>query len=119
MNHKNLIAYKKAFNNAMKCRAIAKGFPKDELFMLTSQITRSSRSVVSNLTEGYRKRAYPKHFKSKLTDADSENSETDLWLDFAVASGYVTEFSINELRNEISEVGKLLNYMINNPDKFQ
>ncbi len=59
---------------------------------------RSSRSVCSNIAEGYRKRQYEKHFKSKLSDADSENSETQLWLDFILACDYISEEKKNELQ---------------------
>lgn len=60
-----------------------------------------------------------KHFKSKLSDADSENSETQLWLDFALACNYISENQQIELQSKSEEVGKLLNYMINNPNKFK
>ena len=119
MSFKTLLAYKKGFALAMEIFHLSKTFPKSELFSLTSQIVRSSRSVCSNISEGYRKRQYEKHFKSKISDADSENSETQLWLDFAVACEYISEEKKIELQNKSEEVGKLLNYMMNNSDKFR
>ena len=110
-----LIAYKKGFELAME---ISKSFPKEETYSLTDQIRRSSRSVCVNITKGYRKRIYPKHFISKLSDADSENSETLSWLEFAAACNYINEEAKIELTNKNSEIGKLLNYMINNPEKY-
>lgn len=98
---------------------ISKTFPKSEMFGLTSQIVRSSRSVCSNITEGYRKRQYEKHFKSKLSDADQENSETQLWLDFALACDYIDKNQYEDLNLKSSEIGRLINYMMNNPDKFK
>lgn len=97
---------------------LTKTFPIEERFALTSQIIRSSRGVCSAIAEAYRKRSYEKHFKSKLTDADSENSETQLWLDFSFACHYISEEELIELMDKSLEVGKLLNYMINNPGKF-
>lgn len=97
---------------------LTKEFPKSEMFGLTSQMVRSSRSVCSNIAETYRKRQYEKHFKSKLSDADGENSETQLWLDFAVACKYISEEKNNELMSKSLEIGKLINYMMNNPRKF-
>lgn len=102
----------------MKIFALSKKFPTEERYALTSQIIRSSRAVCSAIAEVYRKRQYVKHFKSKLSDADSENSETQLWLDFAIACDYITEKENIELQNLSIEIGKLINYMINNPDKF-
>jgi four helix bundle protein len=54
-----------------------------------------------------------------LSDADSENSETQLWLDFATACGYISEEKKQELEHKSEEIGKLINYMIINPDKFR
>lgn len=91
MSFKTLLAYQKGFDLAMEIFHMTKGFPKSERFGLTSQMIRSSRSVCSNIAEGYRKRQYEKHFISKLSDADSENSETQLWLDFAFSCEYISE----------------------------
>ncbi len=118
MSFKTLIAYQKSFNLAMEVFTISKKFPSDEKFALTSQIVRSSRGVCSAIAEAYRKRDYVKHFKSKLTDADSENSETQLWFDFALACNYISNDDHSKLHAKSEEVGKLLNYMINNPEKF-
>ncbi|MCB0462618.1 MAG: four helix bundle protein [Flavobacteriaceae bacterium] len=119
MGFKTLLAYQKGFDLAMEIFHLTKDFPKSEMFGLTSQIIRSSRSVCSNLAEGYRKRQYEKHFKSKLSDADGENSETQLWLDFAVTCNYITEGKKHELQDKSEEIGKLLNFMMNHPDKFK
>ena len=118
MGFRSLLAYKKSFDLAMKVFEISKEFPKEETYSLTDQIRRSSRSVCINISEGYRKRKYPKHFISKMSDADSENSETLGWLEFAFACNYINKELKDELENENKEIGKLLNYMMNNPSKF-
>ncbi|MFC7357698.1 four helix bundle protein [Jejudonia soesokkakensis] len=118
MKFQDLLAYKKSFSLAMEILEISKGFPKEEVFALTSQIRRSSRAVSSAIAESYGKRKYPKHYQSKLTDSDSENLETQTWIEFAEACEYITEEQKIELINKSEEVGRLLNYMINNPDKF-
>ncbi|WP_336069310.1 four helix bundle protein [Mesoflavibacter sp. CH_XMU1404-2] len=119
MSFKTLLAYQKGFDLAMEIFHLTKSFPKSEMFSLTSQIVRSSRSVCSNIAEGYRKRQYEKHFKSKMSDADSENSETQLWLDFALACDYISEEKRIDLQSKSEEIGKLINYMMNNPNKFR
>lgn len=118
MDFKELIAYKKAFKLAMEIFKISQTFPKEEKYSLTDQIRRSSRSTCANLAEAYRKRIYPKNFITKLSDSDGENSETDVWLDFALACGYITPDSHHLLHSDSLEIGKLINYMINNPEKF-
>ncbi|MEL4308723.1 four helix bundle protein [Joostella sp. CR20] len=118
MNFKELIAYQKAFSLAMLIFEISKTFPKEEIYSLTDQIRRSSRSVASNIAEAYRKRNYPKHFYSKLTDCDAENSETQVWLSFAYKCNYINKESYLKLISESDEIGKLINYMLLNPHKF-
>lgn len=118
MDFKKLLAYQKSFELAMLIFEISKTFPKEETYSLTDQIRRSSRSVCANLSEAYRKRKYIKHFISKLTDADSENSETNTWLDFAFACKYISNEDYINLSEAGNEVGKLINFMINNPEKF-
>ena len=118
MYFKELIAYQEAFKLAMRIFEISKTFPKEEKYSLTDQIRRSSRSVCTNIAEAYRKRIYPRHYINKLTDSDGENSETAVWLDFALACQYINLETHLSLNSECIEIGKLLNYMINNPDKF-
>ena len=118
MTFQELLAYQKSFALAMKIFRISKSFPKEETYSLTDQIRRSSRSVSANIAEAYRKRDYPKHFHSKLTDSYAENSETQVWLEYSLACDYISKEIFNELLNDSNEVGKLINYMILNPKKF-
>jgi four helix bundle protein len=114
----NLKVYSKAFELSMKIYEESKSFPKEERYSLTDQMRRSSRSVCANLAEAYRKRKYPAHFMSKLTDADMENSETQVWLQFSFRCKYLSEEIHAELLNESQEIGRMLDFMINNPGKF-
>lgn len=118
MKFQDLLAYKKSFNLAMQIFEVSKSFPKEETYSLIDQIRRSSRSVTVNISESYRKRKYPKHFVSKLTDSDAENSETQTWLEFSLACKYINEEIFKELINKSEEEGKLINYMILYPEKF-
>ncbi len=118
MRFQDLLAYKKSFALAMKVFEVSKSFPKDEKYSLTDQVRRSSRSVTANISESYRKRRFPKHFVSKLTDSDAENSETQTWLEFALACKYINQEIFEDLFKDSEEIGKLINYMINNPEKF-
>ncbi len=119
MSFRDLKVYSKAFELAMPTYGITKEFPKEEKYSLTDQIRRSSRSVCANIGEAYRKRQYPKHFVSKLSDSDSENTETQVWLDFSLKCEYISDDVYCKMRGQSEEIGKLLNYMINNLDKFK
>lgn len=115
---KDLLAYQKGFKLSMEIFQISKRFPSEEKYSLTDQIRRCSRSVCANLAEAYRKRKYPNHFVSKLSDADTENGETQTWLEFALACNYISIDEFDILNNQAEEVAKLLVYMMNNPEKF-
>lgn len=111
--------YKLAFDIAMRIFNISKRFPKEETYSLTDQIRRSSRSVCSCVAEAHRKRLYPAHFVSKISDADMENAETQTWLEFAVACKYINQQEQEALLNLSEQVGNLLNHMIRNPEKYK
>ena len=115
---RDLIVYKKSFKLVMEIFEISKKFPDAERYALMDQMRRSSRLVTANLSEAYRKRRYPAHFISKLSDSDMENSETLTWLLFAKECKYITTEIFDKLEKENMEIGKLLNPMINNPEKY-
>jgi four helix bundle protein len=114
---RDLTVYKKAFVLAMEIYEVTKTFPK-ERYALTDQIRRSSRSVPACVGEAYRKRQYEAHFVSKASDADMENTETRVWLDFSLALKFITQECYDDLDAKAVEVGRLLNHMIENPEKY-
>lgn len=116
--YKDLKVYQLAYRLAMEIFEITKSFPKEEIYSLTDQIRRSSRSVCTNIGEGYRKRTYPKHFSSKMTDADGECTETQIWLNFSHDCKYITKEIRDRLHKGYEEVGKMIGSMACNPEKF-
>ncbi|MEO8588261.1 MAG: four helix bundle protein [Flavobacteriales bacterium] len=115
---KDMMVYKKAFEMANLIFRLSNRFPSEEKFSLTDQVCRSSRSVSAQFAEGYRKKRYPLHFVSKITDADGENAETQVWLDHAVACEYVKRSDIQPVLELSEEVGRMLGDMIENPSKY-
>jgi four helix bundle protein len=115
---RDLLAYKKAFALAMDLFEASKRFPREEKYSLTDQIRRSSRAVAVCIGEAYRKRQYPAHFSSKSSDADMENTETTIWLAFAKACKYLPDLQSDEFNAKTEEIGRLLNHMIENPEKY-
>jgi four helix bundle protein len=117
-SHKKLDVYQIAFKTSMDIFHLTKSFPKDEIFSLISQIRRSSRSVSANIAEAFRKRRYEKAFIAKLSDSEAEAAETQVWLDYCIACGYISETVHQRLFNDYDNIlGKLVN-MINHPDKW-
>ena len=114
----NLLVYRKSYELAVRIFEESKKFPMEEKYSLTDQIRRSSRAVCANLAEAYRKRRYPSHFISKLTDADMENTEIQVWLKFSLSFNYVSNDLYDELLNSSEEIGRLIDHMINHPEKY-
>ena len=115
---RELIVYRKGFDAAMKIYDITKTFPVEERYSLVDQIRRSSRSVCSNLAEGWRKRRYEAVFKNKLTDAMQEASETQCWLEFAFACKYIDQNTFTNMDTEYEHIIAMLNSMEMNSGKF-
>ena len=115
---RDLKVYRLAFSSGMSIFRLSKSWPKDERFSLIDQIRRSSRSTCGSIAEAWRKRRYPAHFVSKLSDADSEAAETQSWLDFARACEYITEKDYKELDETYEKIGGGLVKMMDNKDRW-
>ena len=116
--HNDLKVYQLAFNAAMEIFQLTKSFPMEELYSLTDQMRKSSRSVATNIAEAYRKRRYERAFISKLSDAEAEAAETQVWLDFAQACGYISDKLHDELYTIYDQILGMLVNMIYNPGKW-
>jgi four helix bundle protein len=103
----------------MEIFELTKPFPPDERYSLTSQIRRSSRSAAANMAEGFRKRQYPNMFASKLADTDAEATETQVWLEFACHSGYLSNDTQSKLVVKYEELGRMIGRMLESPERFR
>ncbi len=117
-NFKDLEVYKLARELSYKIFVLSKQFPKEELYSLTDQIRRSSRSVGANIAEAWGKRRYEAHFISKLTDSDAEQLETQHWVDNALECEYISKDEAKNLIENYLAVGRMLNSMINKSGTF-
>lgn len=111
-NFRDLVVYQKARALALEIFEVSKSFPREESYSLTDQIRRSSRSIGAQIAEAWGKRRYENHFISKLTDAGSEQYETQHWIDTAVDCRYLTSQKGALLNQKCEELGRLLNGMI-------
>ena len=115
---RELEVYQLAMESAMRIFELTKRFPPEEKYSLTDQIRRSSRSVCANLAEAWRKRRYPKAFVSKLSDAEAEAAETQVWLEFAKKCGYMAPDLAYELDKTYDHIqGKIVN-MLRHPEQW-
>ena len=67
--------------------------------------------MCSNIAESWRKRRYEAMFKSKLTDAMMEASETQCWLEFSCASAYLDCQTFEDLDARYEQIIGMLSIM--------
>ncbi len=115
---RDLRVYTSAFEAGMQIYELSKNWPKDERYSLTDQIRRSSRSICGPIAEAWRKRRYPAHFVSKLSDGDSEAAATQAWLDFAKRCGYLQVEAFDELNARYEQISGGIVRMMAEPDKW-
>jgi four helix bundle protein len=115
---RELEVYRLAFDTAMEIFEITQSFPKEEKFSLTDQIRRSSRSVCTNLAEGWRKRRYKAVFINKLSDAEQEAAETQTWLEFAWKCNYIDKEIFQRLDEKYEHIFAMLITMERKADAF-
>ena len=115
---RDLMVYQKARVVAKEIFVISQRFPREEAYALTDQVRRSSRSSGAQIAESWGKRRYEKHFLSKLTDADGEQYETQHWVDTAMDCAYVTREEAGRLNDELAQIGRMLNGMMEKSASF-
>jgi four helix bundle protein len=118
IRHTELRVYRLAFKCAMEIFELSKAWPAEERYSLTSQIRKASRSVCANIAEAWRKRRYPAHFVSKLSDADAESAETQTWLVFARDCGYLDADACQRLHGDYDHICGSLVKMMNRPEPW-
>ncbi len=107
-SYRDLEVYQLSFELAMDVFHLTKKFPKEELYSLTSQVVRSSRSVSSNIVEGWAKRVYENVFKQHIVDALGSLLETENWLLFARSCNYISIEENDSFLSRIEVIGKKL-----------
>lgn len=115
----DLIVYQKARGVARSIFEITGRFPRDERYSLVDQMRRSSRSIGAQIAEAWAKRRYPNHFASKLSDADGEKNETEHWICIAEECGYVARNEAIAVRDELTQVGRMLQRMMDRASEFK
>ena len=113
-----LEVYRKARILAQIVFKLTLTLPREERFALIDQIRRSSGSVGAQIAEAWAKRRYPKHFTSKLTDADGEQLETQHWMNVVEDRNYLTQEQLAEPRDLCQQIGRMLGSMLRNPESF-
>jgi four helix bundle protein len=116
--YKDLRVYQNAMAAAMEIFQLSKGFPSEEKYSLVDQMRRSARSVCANIAEAWRKRRYKAAFVVKLSDAESEACETQVWIEFAKRCNYFNVETMEKLDNMYNHIIAQLVKVIDEADKW-
>ena len=106
-SYRDLLVWQQAMDLAVMCYSVTRGFPKDELFGLTSQIRRSAASIAANIAEGHG-RENSGSFVQFLRIAQGSLKETETHL---MLAGRVNIAKVADTRAAIEkceEIGKML-----------
>ena len=117
-SYRELRVYQAAMDAAMEIFQLSKSFPPEEKYSLTDQMRRSSRSVCANIGEAWRKRRYKAALIAKISDAETEACETQIWLELALRCNYLGEEKVNDLTERYDHILSQLVIMINDADKW-
>lgn len=114
----DLRVYQNAMAAAMEIFQLSKSFPPEEKYSLVDQMRRSARSVCANIAEAWRKRRYKAAFVAKLSDAESEACETQVWIEFASRFNYFNVETMEKLDNMYNHIIAQLVKVIDEADKW-
>ncbi|MEA3223225.1 MAG: four helix bundle protein [Thermodesulfobacteriota bacterium] len=117
-SYKELRVFQSSMDAAMTIFHVTKQFPTEERYSMVDQMRRSSRSVCANLAEAWRKRRYKAAFIAKLSDAESEACETQVWVEFARRCKYLGDDNSSELDATYDQIMGQIVRMINDADKW-
>jgi four helix bundle protein len=106
-HHRDLILWQKAMQLAVSVHHATRGFPRSEIFGLTSQLRRAAVSIPSNIAEGSARRT-TREFLSFLYIARGSHAELETQLQLARDFGYLCESDFADLRPLVDEVGRIL-----------
>lgn len=110
--YKDLKVWQKSMNLVVEIYAVTKQFPKEEVYVLTSQIRRAAISIPSNIAEGRAKRS-TRDFIRFLNIAYGSNAEVETQLTIAFRLGYIKQEILDKVLLQTSEVARMLNGMLN------
>lgn len=116
--YKELRVFQNAMDAAMKIFEVTKAFPAEERYSMVDQMRRSSRSVCANVGEAWRKRRYKAAFIAKMSDAESEACETQVWIAFAWRCGYLNDETSHDLDSIYDQIMGQIVKMIRESDKW-
>lgn len=110
-SHRDLIVWQKSMDLVVLVYKATEGFPRHELYGLTSQIRRAASSLPANIAEGQGRRSKPE-FRQFLGNARGSLLELDTHLELALRLNYLTPTQSGRINEQLVEVSKILNGLL-------
>jgi four helix bundle protein len=104
---RNLQVWQRAIQLTVVIYRLTQGFPREEVYGLSSQIRRSAVSIPSNIAEG-QGRLSVGEFRHFLGIARGSNHELQTQLEIARSLGFGDSVLINQAESLSQEVGKMI-----------
>ena len=112
-SYKDLLIWQKGIDIVINLYELVEGFPKEEIYALTSQVKRASVSIPSNIAEGYGRNSTQSYIHF-LNISRGSLFELETQLIVARKLKFIkNENLFLELMNQITEESKMLNSFIN------
>ena len=115
---RDLAVYQNGIELTMRIFKISKSFPAEEKYSLTDKMRRASRSICANVAEAWRKRRYKAALIAKLSDAETEATETQVWCEIAYLCKYIDKKTFLELDDECDHIVSQLVRMCDSADRW-
>jgi four helix bundle protein len=113
-NLEDLEVYRESYLLSVNIHHLTLTFPKEEMYSLTDQIRRSSRSVAANISEGFAKRYHENLFKHHLIIASGSLAETKTWLEFSRDFSYISIEQFHGFYDRYDSLGAKLFRLLQN-----
>jgi len=110
-SYRDLVVWQKGMDLAAECYRLTKGFPREELYGMTSQIRRAATSVPANIAEGHGREHRAEYIRF-LQIAQGSLKELETHLLLAARVQLTTEAAIQSTLTQCDEVGKMLHSLI-------
>lgn len=113
LNHKNLAVWEKSLNLIKEVYRLTKQLPKEEKYVLTSQLRRASISVASNIAEGAARKSVIER-RRFYEISRSSSVEIDTQIEICKLLEYFKDNELSEVDKELNNVFALLTVMVKN-----
>lgn len=114
--YRDLLVWQKAITFVTEVYNIAREFPQEELYGLTSQIKRSAVSIPSNIAEGYGRKS-KKDYIRFLQIAMGSIFEIQTQLEISKNLEFLPENNFNTLFENSREIERMLSSLISKINK--